>query len=99
MDVGRMNEIPRAFKEYGPEDFELKIIEPSPGEELRVGPIPRPTFQVLDKTGRMVAYFHPYGNYGLHDHNFKPIYIKMIRAIEEAAQRALEEFERMDREK
>ncbi|MHA2423883.1 MAG: hypothetical protein ACXAEF_03795, partial [Candidatus Thorarchaeota archaeon] len=55
-DVGRMEEIPRAFERYCPDTFKLERVE-SKQDPHTVGPIPRPTFRVLNEKGKLVAHF------------------------------------------
>ena len=93
-DVGRMEEIPRAFKRYCPESYELERIGPFREEDPRPGPIPRPTFRVLNEKGDLVAHFHPYGNSECHNDSFKDIFEKMARDIEQAGFSAMESFEK-----
>jgi hypothetical protein len=92
MDNAREYAIPRAFKEYCSSDFQLKRIEPFIPDEPRPGPIPRPTFEVYDKFGEMVAQFYPNGYSECKVELFRPFYDRMIKAIEKAAQRALKEY-------
>ena len=92
-DVGRMEEIPRAFERYCPESYTLERIK-AKSDPKRVGPIPRPTFRILDEDGNLVAHFHPYGHSECHDDSFNEIYKKMSRDIEQAGISALKAFER-----
>ncbi len=93
MDNARQSEIPRAFAKYCGKEFEIKRIEPVREKDPKPGPIPRPTFQILNASGTLVAHFHPNGYSECHDESFRNIYEKMKDAIEKAAQRALEEYE------
>ena len=91
-DVGRMQEIPRAFERYYPESFTLEKVEPEKGLPPP-GPIPRPTFRVLDEDGELVAYYHPYGNAECYRKDLQEIHGRMLRAIERAGIEAMKEFE------
>ena len=91
-DVGRMEEIPRVFERYCPESFKLERIEPARDPHM-VGPVPRPTFRVLNE-GKLVGYFHPYGQSECHDDSFKDIYNKMARSIKKAGVSAMKAFEK-----
>jgi hypothetical protein len=97
MDNAREYAIPRAFEEYCSSDFQLKRIEPFIPDEPRPGPIPRPTFEVYNKEGEMVVQFYPNGYSECKVEQFRPVYDRMMKAIEKAAQRGLKEF--MEREK
>jgi hypothetical protein len=92
-DVGRMEEIPRAFEKYCPESYTLKRTE-SKRDPKTVGPIPRPTFSVLNEKGELVAHFHPYGHSECHDDSFEKTYKKMARDIEKAGIAAMKRFEK-----
>ncbi|MBD3406364.1 MAG: hypothetical protein GF411_09660 [Candidatus Lokiarchaeota archaeon] len=91
MDDARQSEIPRAFEKYCPEEYELDIIQPK--RDPRPGPIPRPTFRVLDSDGHLLAHFHPNGYSECHNDSFKDIYEKMKVMIEKAAKRGYEEYQ------
>ncbi len=92
-DVGRMEEIPRAFERYCPHSYKIERVEPK-RDPKTVGPIPRPTFRIIDDTGRLVAHFHPYGHSECHEEAFREIYEKMARDIEQAGFSAMQQFER-----
>ena len=94
MDDGRQSEIPRAFERHCGNMYQLKRIEPVREKDPKPGPIPRPTFQVLDSDGKLVAHFHPWGNSECHDESFRQIFELMNKDIEQAATRALQEYER-----
>ena len=97
MDNARQHAIPRAFEEYASEEYTLKRIEPYIPEEPRPGPIPRPTFEVYNKDGEMVAQFYPNGYSDCKHEAFRQIFDRMVNTIEKAGQRGLKEF--MEREK
>lgn len=97
MDNAREYAIPCAFEEYAGSEYTLKRIEPYIPDEPRPGPVPRPTFEVFNKDGEMVAKFYPNGYADCKLDAFRPIYDRMLKAIEEAAQRGLKEF--MEHEK
>ena len=97
MDNARQHAIPRAFEEYTNEEYTLKRIEPYISDEPRAGPIPRPTFEVYNKDGKMVAQFYPNGYADCKHEEFRQIFDRMVKAIETAAQRGLKEF--MEHEK
>lgn len=97
MDNAREYAIPRVFEEYASAEYQLKRIEPYIPDEPRPGPIPRPTFEVYNNDGVMVAQFYPNGYADCKHDAFKPIYDRMVKEIEEAAQRGLKEF--MEQEK
>lgn len=92
-DVGRMEEIPRAFERYCPTSYKLERVEPK-RDPKTVGPIPRPTFRILDETGKLVAHFHPYGHSECHDDAFKEIYEKIAKDVEQAGFSAMTQFEK-----
>lgn len=92
-DVGRMEEIPRAFERHCPDTYRLERIEPKRDPQT-VGPIPRPTFRVLDEEGNLVAHFHPYGHSECHNEVFRTTYKKMEEDIERAGIRAMKAFEK-----
>lgn len=91
-DDGRQEEIPRAFERHCGKDFELKRIKPKVPDDPLPGPILRPTFQILDKSGNLVAHFHGGGGSKCHDDGFKVIYEKMKSDIERAGLEAMAEY-------
>lgn len=96
MDDARESAIPRAFKTYCKEDFKLKTIEPRrprDSEPIPAGPVPRPTFEVVDEQGEKMAEFYPNGYSKCFDEKFQNYFEQMIIVIEKAAQEALEDFE------
>jgi hypothetical protein len=97
-DVGRMEEIPRAFDRYCPESYKLERVEPK-RDPKTVGPIPRPTFRVLNEKGELVAHFHPYGYSECHEDSFTDTYKKMERDIEQAGFSAMKAFEKEDKDR
>ncbi|MFX1294243.1 MAG: hypothetical protein ACFFD2_05220 [Promethearchaeota archaeon] len=92
MDNARQSEIPSAFEEYATDEYKLKIIEPQTTSKPVAGPIPRPHFEIFDKNKKLVAQFYSNGRSECLDETFRPIYEKMVDAIEQAAQKALQEF-------
>ncbi len=90
--VGRMEEIPRAFERYCPNSYRLERVAPK-RDPKTVGPIPRPTYRILNEKGELVAHFHPYGHSECYDDSFKEIYDKMARDIEQAGFSAMQRFE------
>ncbi len=94
MDNARQREIPVAFEKFKTAQFQMKKIEPKELEEKIPGPLPRPTFQILDSDGKLVAFFHPHGYGECKEESFKPIFDKMFKAIKRAANKALKEYER-----
>ncbi|MFW9978794.1 MAG: hypothetical protein ACFFEJ_11995 [Candidatus Thorarchaeota archaeon] len=88
-----MEEIPRAFDRYCPSTYKLERVEPH-RDPKTVGPIPRPTFRILNEKGKLVAHFHPYGHSECYDDAFKEIYGKMSRDIEQAGFSAMQQFEK-----
>ncbi|MBD3192631.1 MAG: hypothetical protein GF308_18465 [Candidatus Heimdallarchaeota archaeon] len=97
MDDARESEIPRAFNLFCKEGFSLRTIKPSHSREseaIPAGPIPRPTFEVVDEQGEKMAEFYPNGHSKCFDEKFQNYFDQMVVVIEKAAQRALEEFEK-----
>ncbi len=72
----------------------MKKIEPREPKERIPGPLPRPTFQVLDTKGNLAAFFHPSGHAECRDESFRAIFDRMQRNIERAANKALDDFEK-----
>jgi hypothetical protein len=94
MDNARQHEIPVAFDRHNTGKFRMKKIEPREPKERIPGPLPRPTFQVLEKNGNLVAFFHPNGHAECRNASFRVIFDKMQRDIEEAASETLDNFEK-----
>lgn len=97
MDNARQHEIPIAFERHKTRDFRMKKIEPRESKERIPGPLPRPTFQVLDKKENLAAFFHPSGHAECRDESFRAIFDRMQRDIERAASKALDEFEKSEK--
>ncbi|MBD3160440.1 MAG: hypothetical protein GF309_16790 [Candidatus Lokiarchaeota archaeon] len=96
-DVGRMEEIPRAFRRYCPDSYQIERVEPKRDKQV-IGPIPRPTFRILNEQGNLMAHFHPYGHSECHDETFREIYEKMASDIEKAGISALNRYEKQSGE-
>ncbi|HUX99720.1 MAG TPA: hypothetical protein VMV49_09220 [Candidatus Deferrimicrobium sp.] len=92
MDNAREWEIPEAFKKYSTNEYEIKRREPIRTSEPVAGPIPRPNFEIFDKNGKLIAEFNPNGYSECFDEKFRSIYEKMVKSIEEAAQRGFQEY-------
>ena len=85
--------IPILIEKYCKDKYELVIIPPTIEKDPKPGPIKRPTFHLRDDSGEVVAYFNPWGNAVCYKEEFKHIYDKMVKEINQAAKDALEEFE------
>ncbi|NHJ49663.1 MAG: hypothetical protein FK733_17870 [Asgard group archaeon] len=87
--------IPIIFDKYCKGKFTLEIIPPEKEDDPKPGPIPRPTFRVLDKSCDLLAHFNPWGGAKCHDKDFIDTFELMKKDIEKAAQDALDEFTRI----
>ncbi|MCP4763278.1 MAG: hypothetical protein GY870_16005 [archaeon] len=99
MDSARELMIQKSFEIICNEQSDLKLIshEPLPSKEVRTGPIPRPTFEVLEgKSGDKIAEFFPNGYSKCLKANFQPLFEKMVSMIEESAQKAYLDFEKFE---
>lgn len=85
--------IPILFEKHCKDKYQLEIIPPKEDEDPKPGPIQRPTFQVVDEYGELIAFFNPWGKAECYKEEFKHFFDKMIEKIEAAAKDALEEFE------
>ena len=86
--------IPILFEKHCSDKYTLKIIPPEKEENPKPGPIKRPTFQILDQSGELVAYFNPWGRAECYSDEFKEIYKRLIKKIEKAAKDALADFKK-----
>ena len=85
--------IPLLFEKHCKHDYTLKIIPPENEKDPKPGPIKRPTFQILDESGDLVAFFNPWGGGECYKEEFKHFFERMKKEIEKAAKDALAEFE------
>lgn len=93
-DRGRQEEIPRAFERHCGSEYEIEVVKPHLPKVPIPGPIPRPTFKIMDKSGKLVAHFHPYGHSECLDDDFRLLYNKMVEDVERAGLVAMERFEK-----
>ncbi|NHJ85832.1 MAG: hypothetical protein FK734_10245 [Asgard group archaeon] len=89
----RQKMIPILFERHCKANYKLNIIPPKKEKDPMPGPIPRPTFQVLDDTGELIAFFNPWGAAECYKEEFKPFFEKMVKEIEHAAKEALMGFQ------
>ena len=89
----RQNIIPVLFEKHCKDNYKLKIIPPKKEKDPKPGPIARPTFQILDDSGEIIAFFNPWGKAECFKDEFKHFFEKMVNEIENAAKDALAEFE------
>ena len=89
----RQEIIPILFEKNCKDNYKLEIIPPKKEKDPKPGPIPRPTFRVLDDSGELIAYFNPRGNAECYKDEFKHFFDRMVKEIEKAADDALREFE------
>ncbi len=97
MDDARQDVIPIAFKEFCSDDYKLNRNDPyisKNSEDRPIGPRPRPTFEVVNKENKRIAIFYPNGYSECFDKSFWGFFDKIVQRIEEAANSALEEYER-----
>jgi hypothetical protein len=95
MDHGREVTIPLAFEKVCGRLNRYRLRTNPPIKPLPnwVGPIPRPTFEVLEEgDGSLVAEFYPNGHYRCHRDDFLPYFKKMEAIIEKAGQDAYDRF-------
>ncbi len=92
MDNARQDAIPLAIDNYCGEEFQMKKIMPQ-SKQSRPGPIPRPSFHVSRGADR-VASFYPNGHSECFDDEFKEIYDKIVKDVEEVGEKALVQFEK-----
>ncbi|HUT82829.1 MAG TPA: hypothetical protein VMZ29_16655 [Candidatus Bathyarchaeia archaeon] len=85
--------IPLIIEQHCKGNYKLNIVKPEKEIDPKPGPIRRPTFQVLDTTGELVAFFNPWGGAECYKTEFKHFFEKMVAEIEKAAKDALAEFE------
>jgi len=85
--------IPILFEKHCKQEYTLKIIPPIEEKDPKPGPIKRPTFQVLDQSGELVAFFNPHGGGECSKEEFKPYFERLKKEIEKAAKDALADFE------
>lgn len=83
----RQKIIPIIIEQHCKKDFTLKEIPPEIEKDPKPGPTPRPTFQILDKSGELVAFFNPWGGGECFKEEFKHYFERM------KAEDALAEFE------
>lgn len=94
MDSAREEILPELIKEALRDKtaLDLMIQKPKYGPK-RVGPKPRPTFLIVDKATKEIwATFHPYGHYKCIMEEFEEDYQQIIHEAEEAAERALKNY-------
>ena len=84
--------IPILFEKHCKDNFKLKIIPPVKEKDPKPGPIKRPTFQVIDARGELVAFFNPWGGAECYKDEFKHFFDRMVKKIEKAAKDALDDF-------
>ncbi len=92
MDNARQDAIPKVIETYCGDEFQTKKIMPQ-SKQTRPGPIPRPSFHVLKGKDR-VASFYPNGHSECYIDDFKEVYDKIMRNLEEIAEKALKRFEK-----
>ncbi len=85
--------IPILFEKHCKDKYKLKIIPPTKEKDPKPGPILRPTFQIVDESGELIAFFNPWGKAECYKEEFKHFFEKMVREIEAAVKDALEEYD------
>lgn len=93
MDDARERAIPLLYLKYCKYDYKLEIIPPVKEKDPKPGPIPRPTFRMLNLKDNLVAHFHPYGTGKCYKDDFKPTFDKIMQEIDKAAKEALALYE------
>jgi hypothetical protein len=89
----RQKVIPLLFDKHCKQGYILKVIPPEIEKDPKPGPIARPTFQVLDQVGELVAFFNPWGGGECKKEEFKSYFDRLKTEIEKAAKEALADFE------
>jgi hypothetical protein len=95
MDEGRETAIRINFEKYCGKGGRYRLIEIPPMKHTEgwCGPIPRPTFEVRERSNNdLVAEFFPNGFYRCHKDEFSQIYDRMVEAIETAGKEAYDSF-------
>lgn len=88
----RQKIIPELIKKHCENKYKMKIVEPKEEKDPKPGPIKRPTFQVLDDNGELIAFFNPWGGAECYKDEFKHFFDKIVKKIEKAAKDALDDF-------
>jgi len=83
----------RNSEKYCKEKHTLEVIPPKKEKNPKPGPIPRPTFRILDSAGELVAFFNPHGRAECYKDDFKPLFEKMLAEIKTAVKEAALEFQ------
>lgn len=95
MDEGREIAIPVNFEKICGKGGKYHLVEIPPVKHSSgwTGPLPRPTFEVRERSNNeLVAEFFPNGYYRCHKNEFSQMYNKMVDAIERAGNEAYDEF-------
>ncbi|MCF2144604.1 MAG: hypothetical protein K9W42_12965 [Candidatus Heimdallarchaeota archaeon] len=89
----RQKFIPKLVEKYCKEKYRLEIIPPKIGADPKPGPIPRPTFRILDvTTGELVAFFNPHGRAECYHDDFEPLFEQILTDLKKAVEEAALEF-------
>ena len=88
----RQKVIPILIEKHCKQSYTLKVIPPEKEKNPKPGPMKRPTFQVLDASGELVAFFNPWGGGECMKEEFKPYFNRLKKEIEKAAKDALADF-------
>ncbi|MBN1327897.1 MAG: hypothetical protein JXA54_00360 [Candidatus Heimdallarchaeota archaeon] len=90
----RQKMIPIVFEKYCKANYRLKIVPPKKEKDPKPGPILRPTFQVIDESGELIAFFNPWGGAECYKEEFKHFFARIVKEIEKGVEEAARDFKR-----
>ncbi len=88
----RQKLIPQVFEKHCKQNYTLKIIPPKKEKDPLPGPIARPTFQILDDSGELIAFFNPWGKAECYKDEFKHFFDRIVKEIETGVEEAKRDF-------